>query len=357
MYFLFENQNSMSAYNRNILIVKFGALGDVVRTSYILPALASRYPDARIWWLTSNGAVELLRFNPHIYQIATPTCGFEALATQEFEFAVSLDDEREVLGRLAQLKVGRIVGARLEGDSRTYCDASAPWFDMGLISRFGKSAADELKRKNTREHHCFLGGMLGIEVKSPSFFNSDALQERVGSLFGSECFHVGLNSGSGARWPSKQLSIPVAVELTRRLIGLRIDGKPVKVWLLGGKDEAARHEQILRDCASGQVVDPGFDQNILEFAARIRAMSFLISSDSLALHLGIAQGVPNLSFYAPTSAAEIGTFGSGVKVVSTSPDYCNYKPDADNSTITVDRLLEEFQRFLGERCVRVGGDA
>lgn len=347
----------MPAFNRNILIVKFGALGDVVRTAYLLPALAAKHPDARIWWLTSNGAVELLRFNPYIYQIATPTCGFESLAAQKFEFAVSLDDEREVLGRLAQLKVGHVVGARLEGEVRTYCSASAPWFDMGLISRFGKAAADELKRKNLCEHHFFLGGMLDIEVKLPSFFNSNALQERVGGLFGPEWFHIGLNSGSGARWPSKQLPIPVAADLTRRLIGLRIDGMPVKVWLLGGKDEAVRHEQILQECPTGQVVDPGFDQNILEFAARIRAMDFLISSDSLALHLGIAQRVPNLSFYAPTSAAEIGTFGSGVKVVSTSPDYCNYKPDADNSSITVGRLFEEFQRFIGERVNRAGFNA
>lgn len=343
----------MSTFKQNILIVKFGALGDVVRTSYILPELAAKYPDARIWWLTSNGAVELLRFNPYIYQIATPSCGFEALAAQEFEFAVSLDDEREVLGRLAQLKVGHVVGARLEGEVRTYCNASAPWFDMGLISRFGKAAADELKRKNVREHHSFLGGMLGIEVKSPSFFNSNALQERVGSLFGAEWFHVGLNSGSGARWPSKQLPIPVAADLTRRLVGLRIDGRPVKVWLLGGKEEAVRHERILHENPSVRVEDPGFDQNILEFAARIRAMNFLVSSDSLALHLGIAQSVPNLSFYAPTSAAEIGTFGSGAKVVSTSPDYCNYKPDADNSSITVDRLLNEFQRFVSGRGCRV----
>jgi heptosyltransferase-2 len=66
----------------------------------------------------------------------------------------------------------------------------------------------------------------------------------------------------------------------------------------------------------------------------------LISSDSLALHLGIAQRVPFVAFFAPTSAAEIDDFGLGVKITSTSTDYCSYKKDADNSSLTADRLLE-----------------
>ena len=215
----------MPAFTRNLLIVKFGALGDVVRTAYLLPALAAKYPDARIWWLTSNGAVELLRFNPHIYQLATPTLGFEALAAVEFEFAVSLDDEREVLARLAQLRVGRVIGARLDGEQRAYCEASAPWFGMGLISRHGKQRADELKRLNTREHQDFLEGMLDLRIDRPSFFNSPTLEARVRTGFAADSFHVGLNSGSGARWPAKQLRLPEAIELTRRLSTAQVGGR------------------------------------------------------------------------------------------------------------------------------------
>jgi heptosyltransferase-2 len=339
----------MPAFTRNLLIVKFGALGDVVRTAYLLPALAAKYPDARIWWLTSNGAVELLRFNPHIYQLATPTLGFEALAAVEFEFAVSLDDEREVLARLAQLRVGRVIGARLDGEQRAYCEASAPWFGMGLISRHGKQRADELKRLNTREHQDFLEGMLDLRIDRPSFFNSPTLEARVRTGFAADSFHVGLNSGSGARWPAKQLRLPEAIELTRRLSTAQVGGRPVKVWLLGGREEASRHAEIRAAVPSPQVVDPGYDQNLLEFAARVRALDFLITSDSLALHLGVSQQVPNLSFYAPTSAAEIGTFGSGTKVCSTTPDYCNYRPDADNSPITADRLWDAFRAAVSAR--------
>jgi len=71
-------------------------------------------------------------------------------------------------------------------------------------------------------------------------------------------------------------------------------------------------------------------------------MNYVISSDSLALHLAISQGIPNLSFYAPTSANEIDTFGTGIKVKSLSKDYCSYRPDADNSSITAIRIYKAF---------------
>lgn len=339
----------MPAFTRNILVVKFGALGDVVRTSYLLPALAAKHPQARIHWLTADSGLELLRFNPHIYSLASPGAGFETLRSIDFDFAISLDDERDVLEKLAMLRVGRIIGARLEGERRTYCPASAAWFDMGLISQHGKTRADELKRLNRREHQSFLEEMAGVRIERPSFFNSPTLEARVETLFAPQYFHVGLNSGAGARWPSKQLRIPEAVDLVRWLISLRVVGRPVKVWLLGGRDEAARHAEIRSAVASELVVDPGYDQNIPEFAARVKSLDYLITSDSLALHLGISQGVPNLSFYAPTSAAEIGTFGTGTKVVSTSSDYCNYRPDADASSITATRISQVFRAHLEER--------
>ena len=70
-------------------------------------------------------------------------------------------------------------------------------------------------------------------------------------------------------------------------------------------------------------------------------------SDSLAMHLAIAQGVPVTAFFAPTSAAEIELYGRGEKVLSTAPDYCSYRPDADNSSLTTERLLAATLRCLG----------
>jgi heptosyltransferase-2 len=82
----------------------------------------------------------------------------------------------------------------------------------------------------------------------------------------------------------------------------------------------------------------------------ISALDLLITSDSLALHLGIAQRIPCTAFFAPTSAAEIDSFGLVVKVLSTSADYCSYRSLADNSSITASRILTAASGLRG--CVK-----
>ena len=44
-----------------ILVLKTGALGDVLRTTSILPGLCARYPDARVTWVSAPAAVDLVR--------------------------------------------------------------------------------------------------------------------------------------------------------------------------------------------------------------------------------------------------------------------------------------------------------
>ena len=47
-----------------ILIIKTAALGDVLRTTSILPGLAARHPGAAITWVTAADAVPLVAHHP-----------------------------------------------------------------------------------------------------------------------------------------------------------------------------------------------------------------------------------------------------------------------------------------------------
>lgn len=326
---------------KRILIVKFGALGDVVRTAYMLPGLVMKHDSPQITWLTAGASAELLRFNPYVCRLATPETWDEGSHTG-FDLAISLDDEMEALRWLGNARCHRVTGAFIDGEGRpNYTDDAAAWFGMGLLSRFGKENADQLKKANRREHNQILAAMLGIEIERPLFFNSPYLEKQAAERFDRRFFNIGLNSGAGGRWPAKELPVAETVRLIEGLLALKVSGRPVRVYLLGGREEAPRHARLRQAVAAG-LFDAGNENTLLEFAAIVRQCDYVISSDSLALHLAIAQGVRNLSFFAPTSAAEIGTFGTGAKVISTAVDYCSYRPDADNSTLTTERLLQAF---------------
>lgn len=330
----------------NILIVKLGALGDVIRTSYILPGLRRKYGKAAIYWLTASSSVDLLRYNPHISRIITPAELEGVAASLSFDLVISLDEEVEILRLLQGLRYAQLIGASLCEGRPVYTDKGAEWFDMGLISRFGKEQADALKRENCREHNEIFADMLGISIETGEFFNATDIEEQSARLFQRSSYNIGINCGAGKRWISKQLPVAETVKLIERLLVQQVNGKKTRVYLFGGPEEEERHCLIRQSVKSERLMDAGSSNSLLEFAALIKCCDYIITSDSLALHLAVAQGVKNLSFYAPTSAAEIGTFGTGVKLVSLAGDYCSYRPDADNSTITADRIMALFHSHL-----------
>jgi heptosyltransferase-2 len=337
----------------SILILKTGALGDVLRTTSILPGLKERFPDGRVTWVTASGAVDLVRLHPLVDEVVA----FDAKSVSEFERVLtrlsmttwdrllSFDDEEPMCRLASKLHAHRLSGATLDASGRrTYTPDTAPWFRMGLLSEDGKQAADALKIRNRRSHPEIFAEMLGIAVGKPHLPREEA-SERFGEGFvqrhdlHAHAPVIGLNTGAGGRWMSKAIPIERAAALAVSL-SQRLEGR-CTFLLLGGPEETARNRGIADSIGRlARWVDAGCDNSLLEFAAIVSRCAVLVTSDSLALHVAVARDVPVVAFFAPTSAAEIELYGMGEKVVSTAPDACSYKPDADTSTLTVERLQD-----------------
>ncbi len=348
-----------------ILILKTGALGDVLRTTCILPGLKQSFASSRVTWLTAPDAVDLLAHNPLVdrVEIADPNdpnsvkeAGAQ-LAETRWDRVLSFEEE-EGLSRVASMlaRVGQfgtiLCGAYCDHASRRrYTPDSGPWFDMSLISIHGKAEADRLKKQNTESHAVIYARMLGIPTGKPELPLPNAAvaiaQEAYSRMHLETCCPViGLNTGAGGRWESKRLPEDRTAALARKL-HVRLEGRASFV-LLGGSLEEEYNARI-RALLGNQVhlVDGGAHRSLLEFAAIIDRLDLLIASDTLAMQIAIARSVPVVCFFAPTSAAEIELYGRGEKVISFSDDYCSYKPNADNSTITPERLTAACLRVLG----------
>lgn len=346
-------------------MIKTGALGDVVRTTSILPGLAQKHPGLRVTWLTARGAVELVQGHRLVQEVVAvepkDARSLEEarvrLATRGFARVLSFDDEEPLCRLASQLggdgRDGRLSGAYLDAaGARRYTRDVAPWFDMGLLSVHGKEEADRRKLENRASHPAIFARMLGIEMGEPELALPRAALE-FGARFARE--HglgghgpvIGLNTGSGGRWESKKLSIERTVELARALAEARA-GR-VQFLLCGGPEEQERNAAIGRglDGAGVSWVDAGTENSLLEFTALVALCQLVVTSDSLALHLALTQKVKVLAFFAPTPAHEIELYGRGEAVCSTAPDYASYRRDADTSTLTVERLLAPALRLLG----------
>lgn len=344
-----------------MLVIKTGALGDVLRTTAILPGLAARSPGLELHWLTAAAARPLVEHHPLVHRVvdvspndaeAVAALGVE-LGTIHWDWVLSLDDEWPLCRLASALQCERLSGAHVGQDGeRTYSEDVAPWFDMGLLSRFGKEEADRLKVANQKTHPQIYAEMLGIEGGRPALPLPEAVVAAAAVRAEDQGWHrsaplIGLNTGAGGRWTSKGLPVDRVRELCV-LLDQRL-GNP-SYLVLGGPDERERNRELIgflrADRPAERVFDAGCDNPMLDFAAVVGRCDLLLTSDSLALHLGLATDRPIVAFFAPTSAAEIELYGLGEKVWSTAPDYCSYRPDADNSTLTPDRLADAVLRVL-----------
>jgi heptosyltransferase-2 len=353
-----------------ILVIKTGALGDVLRTTSILPGLRAR-TAAPVVWLTATGAADLVRLHPLVDELVTVDPRDEAavaalgeeLSQRRFSWVVSLDDERPLCALASAMDTARLSGAHLdERGERAYTRDVGPWFDMGLLSIHGKAEADRRKLANERSHAAIYADMLGIEMGEPELPlppESQAFGARFAERheLASARPVIGLNTGSGGRWVSKQLSVERTVELASEL-ARALEGRATFV-LFGGPEERERNAAILAGLRAAGLrhADAGTENSLLDFAALVSLCDLLVASDSLALHVAVARRVPVVCFFAPTSASEIELYGRGEKVRSTAADYCSYRRDADNATVTPERLAAACLRVLGGAPSGAHGDA
>lgn len=346
----------------SVLVIKTGALGDVLRTTAILPGLQARFSGLEVTWLTAEAARPLVERHRLVSRVLTcdpkdpasvQAAGAELPGTR-WDWVLSLDDEEPLCALASSLATDKLSGAHLdESGERVYTPDVEEWFGMGLLSRDGKEAADRRKRENLRTHPAIYASMLGIEEGKPELpLPGDAVEDAQGLALqhgiGSDDLVVGLNTGAGGRWTSKGLPTERVVAYAGALT--TVLARPITFLVLGGPPERERNDEILAGIEAlgltARAVDAGTENEIPSFAAILGLSDLLLTSDSLALHIGVAMDTPMVAFFAPTSAAEIDLYGLGEKVASTADDYCSYARDADNSTVTVERLVAASVRVL-----------
>ena len=334
-----------------ILIIKLGAIGDVLRTTCILQGLKEKYVGARIDWLTQLESVDILRRHSLIdtvYVANHKTLG--TLRQEQIDFIINLEDGRAMGKFSTAVNATKHFGAYIENNTTKYTETSAPWFDMSLISRYGKKQADKLKRNNTETYSNLLFRMLDIVNGRPSFVLGETERDFGRQFSEQHCLEggpiVGLNTGAGDRWKFKKLSENKTIELAN-LLSIDLG---VNVLLFGGESESGRNRRILEH-ADDKVIDAGCRNNLLEFSALINLCDVLVTSDSLALHIGYSLDVRLIAFFGPTSMAEIEITDKDLKIAPQMDCLCCYKNDCDfepncMDNIQTNRLFKAVKEIL-----------
>jgi lipopolysaccharide heptosyltransferase III len=322
-----------------LLIVKLDAMGDVLRSTALLPPLADAHPHAAITWITRKESVPLLQRNPFIDEILE--LGPEALAhlsARTFDRVINLDASKTSAALAAVAQSHRKDGFVL--DERGYVQptngAARSWLEAGVF--------DDIKRQGSATYQDRMAAILDLsgrkhhyvfELSTDEIARARTHLESIGVDFGRPL--IGLNTGAGGRWPLKQWREDGYIELVSR-IRSRED---VQFVLLGGPAEQERNDRLKR-ASSVPLLDPGCENSVRHFGALLGHCDVAVTGDTLAMHLALALGKRTVVLFGPTSAAEIELYGLGEKVVPDMTCLSCYKTSCDFVPNCMDLITVEM---------------
>ena len=250
----------------NILIIKLGAIGDVIRTTSILSGLKLKYKDCKIDWITKKESFDILKNNDLIKNIYLIDKNLAILENKNYELIINLDDEYNACKFATDVRHKNIIGAYLKDDKKIYTDNSSLWFDMGLISKFGKQKADELKVKNKDTYQDMIYKILNLDYKKQEpILVLDRNELEFGKNFAQKNninkkdLVIGINTGAGGRWQDKKLSIDKTAELIDKS---NDEIKNVKILLFGGPEELERNRKI-KELVKTNIIDAGCNNTMM----------------------------------------------------------------------------------------------
>ncbi len=333
-----------------ILIVKLGALGDVLRTTPLLRAIKARWPESIVHWLVSEKCAETLSGNPFIQKIWVYSDKvLQALEAISFDLAVNLDKEEEALLAIDRVKASKKAGfGWIEPGRLGPLDANSEYaYRLGID--------DELKfRINKKTYQEISFEQLGLVFEGQEYvfqmdskdreFRSTELKKMGLDRRGGK-MRVGLNTGSGNRFAGKRLSMTSYLTLIEKLSA----SMGASVILLGGEDERLRNEDLAKQ--SRVPVSVSGVHTLKRFAAVVEACDLVITGDTTAMHIAIALRVPVVVHFAATCEAEIELYGRGEKIVSDlpcAPCYLGVCPIDEKcaETMDVDAILRAAKSLV-----------
>lgn len=333
-----------------ILIIKLGAIGDVLRTTCILHGLKEKYPRSEISWITRGESSFLFENNElvdSVYSYESTEALFFVMS-RDFDVVINLDVDPDSAALAESCKGRSKLGYGLDrkGDIFPYNKEAIPWLEMG--------AFDQNKKANTRSYQDLMLDICGLAGAGKEIvLNLSEVEQEFAKTFAAEhslsvgTTKVGLNTGAGPRWQYKKWTL----EGFEALIKILLQKTDATIILYGGPFEKERNE-YLRGLAPERIVDTGTANSLRQFFSLILLSDLFITGDTMALHAAVALKRKVLATFGPTSAAEIDSYGGRViKVQADLPCLVCYKPRCDfepncMNSISPERIFSIIQPLL-----------
>jgi lipopolysaccharide heptosyltransferase I len=330
------------------LIVRLGALGDVVHAIPAAAALRNAFPDARIDWLVEarhRAIVELVTAIDRVFLVEGPTLSAWTRAIAQLR-ATKYDLAIDLQGLLKSAVLARASGAtRVVGFSIWHLreKTARPFY-----SDVGAAEGGHVIAKNLRLLEAV--GVHDTTIAFPLATPPSAALSALYAQIGADAPFALVNPG--AAWPNKRWPPDRFGDLAA-FLHETCAIKPVVLW--GPGEELLAHAVVAASGGRALLAPP---TTVTDLVALSRAAALVVSGDTGPLHIATAVGTPTVSLFGPTDPQRNGPFASGDIVVSRYDACgCHYDRRCHRSPwclagVPVSEVAAAIQRRVGARSGR-----
>jgi heptosyltransferase-2 len=289
----------------NALIIKLGATGDVVRTTPLLRRL-----DGAVTWITVAKNLALLQgLQREVRAVAWEQR--QLVSDADYDLVINLEDDRESSTFVQKLRFRQLFGAYLDSQGAIrYTEDSKGWFDLSLISTFGREKADILKLQNRRTYQELIFEGLGFSFGGETYLMPEPVETGMSG-------DVAIAPEAGAVWPMKNWAYYDILKQKLEAKGLVVNVLPRR-------------------------------ETLLEHLGDVKNHRCLVSGDSLPMHLALGSGTRCVTLFNCTSPWEIYEYGLQRKIVSPLLAEFFYKRVNDPRATTAIGVEEMFAATMDQ---------
>ena len=278
---------------KQVLIVKTGAAGDVLRTTFILESLIK---NCEVHWLTDQNCVDLI--DPTLTTVYTDIAQLPPIV---FDYVYCLEEDSQLLKTVQEETVcKKYIGYYLDHGTIYYTSPNREWFDMSLNSRYGIIEANRLKLANRKTFQDLVAPIFELEFNNEKYNKLNYTPEDA-IVVG----NIAIAKSAGAKWPNKNWAYYDELKTLLQGLGYTVNYLPTR-------------------------------DNIKQHIADIAAHDLIIGGDSLPMHIATALEKPSIALFTCTSPWEIYDYNLITKIVSSKlPEYYYQRELTKDCTVSI----------------------
>ncbi len=309
-----ENCPDYQKIDINVLIIKLGAIGDVIRTTPILRKIKSLYPQSSITWLTYTPEILSNNWVDNILNVNLEN--LEYIKNIKFDWLINLDKDKLAISLTNHIEAVKKSGFTIDKYGHAKPFSTSPEEHKWLTGLF-----DDINKANTKHYVEEMFDICGFHFNDEEYILETEDKALDFSIDYSKKI-IGLNTGCGGRWTSRLWPIEHWIKLAKDLLLLGYE-----VIILGGEQEHQKNLLIAKESSAKYF---GFFP-LTDFVNIINKCEIIVTAVTMAMHLAIGLKKKLVLFNNIFNKNEFYLYNRGIILEPEFECDCYFVPECPNN--------------------------